>query len=118
MRIPTHLRIIADRHSLRSWFNGKQCPREKYFRTVDELREAFKRYTNRDDDQEPGPDSVAHMMARFLDHEGALYAYVADDPQQDPPPTEDGWYEVCHAAGWVIVAEHQKAFRSGKWPTT
>jgi hypothetical protein len=116
VRIPSFLRTISKNHAIRGWVDGKKCPREDYFRSVDGARELFQRHAGDDGATDPDYDAIAPVIARLLDHEGALYEHVRK--QDHCPQTEDGWAAVCLAAAWVTLERYEQALESGEWPPT
>lgn len=99
--------------ALRKWFDGRKCPRDSYFSLVDQLRVGYRKMIG----PEPDPDwgTLAPVLARFLNREGAVYGFL-DGQRADFDPDE--WDEIVLAAAWLVLQRYEAACAKGKWTPT
>jgi hypothetical protein len=116
VRVEAALRTTSKKHALRRWVDGKKCPRDDYFASIDGVRQLLQRHAGDEDAPDPDYQAIAPVIARLLDQEGALYDYVGS--QEHCPDNDEGWATVCLAAAWVLLERYEEAEKGDKWPPT
>lgn len=110
VKIPMVLRTTAKNADLKTWVDGRNCPREEYFQDVDEYRQILHRHAVETN------EALVLNIASLLKEEESLYQHTVDK-QLESSKTEE-WEQLCVAAAWLILVRHEAAVRNGTWPPT
>jgi hypothetical protein len=111
LKIPMVFRTKAKNADLRKWVDGKRCPREDYFRSIDGYRMIQRRHLP--DATDPDFPFLVASVAKLLDQEESLYGHLV---AKDLETTDAGeWEQFCIAAAYVVVDRYDKAVTDGTW---
>lgn len=105
------LRAAAKKADLWKWADGKRCPKNDYFQSIDGLREIYRRHAGNGGD--PNYPLLAHQVAGLLDKEESLYDHLARNQQETDDPGK--WTQLCLAAAYVILGRYADAVAKGEW---
>jgi len=112
LRVPTPMRLLAEKGAFNGWAAGDGFPRDRYFTTIDQLLATD--VIGPVDDPKWG--LLVLVLAHGINEDGDLAQYVSDKKVLEPGDDEE-WMKMCTAAAWVVVRGHHKACADGKWPT-
>lgn len=106
------LRAAAKNADLGKWADGKRCPKQDYFQSVDGLRVIYRRHAGNSSD-DPNYPLLARQVARLLHKEESLYGHLVRNQQE----TDDlvKWTQLCLAAAYVILERYDEAVANGEW---
>jgi hypothetical protein len=114
VKISATLRTKAKNCGIRDWVKTKQCPLTDYYTSIDGLREILRRHDDPENPTDPDWEALAPQVARLLDRQDLLLAYVAKHHKDTDDEQE--WAQILLAAAYVILEKYEKALKEDSWP--
>jgi hypothetical protein len=112
VRVPAHLRELAEELQLRRWVYRSDFDREAYFGTIDGFITTLR--TFHPEHHDPTNEELVPLIARVIDTEDLLATHVIDGGWSIGDA--DRWFRICTAAAWTVMQRYRLESENGKWP--
>lgn len=109
IRVPAHLQDTARTCTIKSWVKKRGFATKDYFTMIDEARTSLQRFN-----PEPADAHIVGVLASAVDAEDSFIGHVLGLGVEITSPEK--WFQMCTAAGWVILQAYYAATEKGDWP--